>query len=251
VVNEHSLRRLTEIAEAAGAAAMSHYGSDGEVRLKEDRSPVTAADRAAHRTIVDALGSWNAAIPVVSEEGRIPPYEERAPWDRLWLVDPLDGTKEFLSRNGEFTINIALIESGQPVLGVVFAPAIGVLYTGGRDLGAWKRVDSSPPQRVFSAPARPGTRLVVAESRSHPSPELEAYLTSIPVKERIQMGSSLKFCLVAEGTADLYPRFGPTMEWDTAAGDCIFRHSGRDGERRSALHYNTPSLRHERFIIGE
>ena len=249
-----TLERLDAIARAAGAAILEHYGRDGEpVERKADQSPLTAADKAAHETIVSALRAWTPTIPVISEEGTVPPFAERRPWREFWLVDPLDGTKEFLQRNGEFTVNIALIEGDAPVLGVVYAPALNLCYTAGRGLGAWKRPGPPPcpARRIASAPAAPGTPLVVAESRSHPSAELEAYLQTVPVARRVQAGSSLKFCWVAEGTADLYPRFGPTMEWDTAAGDCVFRYSGRDGARVSPLVYNTAALRHDNFVIGD
>jgi len=246
-----ALERLDGIARTAGAAILAHYHDGVAVELKGDRSPLTAADRAAHHAIVDALRAWDGDVPVVSEEGDLPPYAARAGWTRFWLVDPLDGTKEFLQHNGEFTVNIALIEAGEPVLGVVYAPALDLLYHAGKGSGAWKQEGQGPPVRIHSARKPAGTPLVVAESRSHPSPELEAFLRTVPVARRVQAGSSLKFCWVAEGRADLYPRFGPTMEWDTAAGDCIYRHSGRDGERRSPLRYNTPTLRHNHFVIGE
>jgi adenylyl-sulfate kinase len=165
-------------------------------------------------------------------------------------VDPLDGTKEFLQQNGEFTVNIALIERGVPVLGAVYAPALDQLYYGGRGVGSWRRSGRDSPQRVVSRPPLPGHALRVVESRSHPSSELERFLATLPVSERIPVGSSLKFCRLAEGKADCYPRFGTTMEWDVAAGDCIFRYSGEQRERRSPLRYNQPGLRNAGFVIG-
>ena len=245
-----ALERLDGIARAAGSAILTHYHAGVAVELKGDRSPLTAADRAAHHTIVDALRTWDASVPVVSEEGDLPPYETRRGWTRFWLVDPLDGTKEFLQHNGEFTVNIALIEEGEPVLGVVYAPALDLLYHAGKGSGAWKLERASPPVRIHSTRKPAGTPLVVAESRSHPSAELEAYLGTVPVARRVQAGSSLKFCWVAEGRADVYPRLGPTMEWDVAAGDCIYRQSGRHGERASPLTYNKPDLRNPSFVIG-
>ena len=250
MVTPDSLDRLGRIARAAGAAALAHYRSPGAVSFKDDRSPVTEADRSAHRVIAAALHEWDPAVPVVSEEGTIPPAEERARWERFWLVDPLDGTKEFLNQNDEFTVNVALVIGDAPVLGVVHAPALDLLYSAGSGLGAWKEHRGSGAVRVHSAQRPAGTALVVAESRSHPSAQLEAYLQTIRVERRIQVGSSLKFCWVAEGKADIYPRFGTTMEWDTAAGDCVYRQSGRDGERFSTLRYNTPSLRNDHFIVG-
>jgi 3'(2'), 5'-bisphosphate nucleotidase len=176
-----TLERLMQIARAAGDAIMPHYASAEAPGVKADGSPVTAADRASHHVIADALDAWDPSIPIVSEEGALPPYAERAEWPRFWLVDPLDGTKEFLKRNGEFTVNIALVEHGVPVLGVVHAPALGLTYAAGRGLGAWKRAAGRPPGRLASAPKPAGTPLVVAESRSHPSPELEAFIRTIPV----------------------------------------------------------------------
>ncbi len=249
-ITQASLDRLAEIARMAGAAIMPHYGSADAPERKADGSPVTAADHAAHEVIASALAAWDTSIPIVSEEGRIPAYEERAAWPRFWLVDPLDGTKEFIKRNGEFTVNIALIEGAEPVLGVVAAPASGLLYVAGRGLGAWKHAPGRPPERLASAPKPAGSPLIVVESRSHPSAELEAFLETIPVARRVAAGSALKFCLVADGTADIYPRFGPTMEWDSAAGDCVYRQSGRDGERASPLRYNTRELKNPPFVMG-
>jgi 3'(2'), 5'-bisphosphate nucleotidase len=249
-VSPDALVRLAAIAAEAGQATLAHYHGGVAVELKEDRSPVTAADRAAHQVIVHALHAWDSAIPCVSEEGPIPPDAGRQGWERFWLVDPLDGTKEFLHGNGEFTVNIALIERGVPVLGAISAPALGLLYYAGQGLGSWKRAGGAAPERIHSHPPLPGHGLRVVESRSHPSAELEAFLTTEPVAERIPMGSSLKFCLLAEGRADCYPRLGPTMEWDVAAGDAIFRYSGAELERVSPLTYNGPGLRNAGFVVG-
>jgi 3'(2'), 5'-bisphosphate nucleotidase len=245
-----ALTRLERIARAAGDEILGYYTDGISAELKSDQTPVTAADHAAHRSILRALAEWNKDVPVISEEGTIPSYAVRSGWGRFWLVDPLDGTKEFLQRNGEFTVNIALIEGGEPVLGVVYAPAQELMYVAGRGLGSWKRERAGDMRRITSRPLPPGTPLVVAESRSHPSAELHAYLATIPVKARVQAGSSLKFCWVAEGKADIYPRFGRTMEWDVAAGDCVFRESGADAPRRSPLRYNKPDLANAHFIIG-
>jgi 3'(2'), 5'-bisphosphate nucleotidase len=250
VVSPDALVRLTAIAVEAGRATLAHYHEGVAVEQKGDRSPVTAADRAAHAIIVRALGDWAPTIPVISEEGEIPAYERRKDWRRFWLVDPLDGTKEFIQRNGEFTVNIALVEDGVPVLGVIYAPALDLLYYAGAGLGSWKREAGGQPVRINSRPPLPQHGLRVAESRSHPSKELEQYLSTLPVAERVPAGSSLKFCWVAEGKADIYPRLGPTMEWDVAAGDCIFRNSGADRPRRSELVYNQPELRNQGFVIG-
>ena len=249
-VSPDALVRLSAIARLAGEAAMEHYHAGVAVSQKGDQGPVTAADHAAHAVIARALAEWDGSIPVISEEGDIPGVEARRGWPRFWLVDPLDGTKEFIQRNGEFTVNIALIDAGVPVLGVVCAPALDLLYYAGDGLGSWKREGNGAPVRLASRPPHPGHGLVVAESRSHPSAELEAYLATIKVARRVQAGSSLKFCWVAEGKADIYPRLGPTMEWDVAAGDCVFRNSAVVGRRASSLVYNQPELRNQGFVIG-
>ena len=249
-VSPDALTHLAAIAVRAGQAAMVHYHDGVAVRQKGDKGPVTAADHASHAVIVEELAALDSSIPIISEEGDIPGYEARRAWRRFWLVDPLDGTKEFIQRNGEFTVNIALIEDGVPVLGVIYAPALNLLYYAGQGLGAWKREAGGQPERILSRPPLPGHAVRVAESRSHPSEELEQYLKTIKVAERVPAGSSLKFCWVAEGKADVYPRLGPTMEWDVAAGDCIFRNSGTHGSRRSSLVYNQPELRNQGFIVG-
>lgn len=244
-----TLRRVVDIAKEAGAAIMPWYGSV-EATAKSDGSPLTAADQAAHDVIDRSLRTWSPGIPIISEEGEIASPEERSGWRRFWLVDPLDGTKEFIHQNGEFTVNVALIEDGLPVLGVVYAPALDRCWFAGRGLGAWTESASWPAARIYSAPPAPGAPLAVVESRSHPSARLEEYLATLNVGRRVPSGSSLKFCLVAEGEADVYPRFGPTMEWDVAAGDCVFRHSGRERPRRSPLTYNKPDLRNGDFVVG-
>lgn len=249
VVSWAGLSRLRALADEAGAAILAHYHDGVAVERKADDSPLTAADRAAHGVLVAGLAAWTPAIPVVSEEGELPAAEVRAGWRRFWLVDPLDGTKEFLHRNGEFTVNIALVEDGAPVLGVVTAPALGVGYGGGRGLGAWRWEGTAAPRRI-AARSVPPEGLTVVESRSHPSERLEAWLAARPVRERVGVGSSLKFCLVAEGRADCYPRLGPTMEWDVAAGDAVWRHATRGAPNPSPLTYNKADLRNGDFVIG-
>jgi 3'(2'), 5'-bisphosphate nucleotidase len=243
---------VTSLAREAGRATMTYY--DGTtapgVREKDDRSPVTLADEVAHGILLEGLRRIDPATPVVSEEAEAASFETRRGWRRFWLVDPLDGTKEFIKRRAEFTVNLALVEDGEPVLGVVLAPALDLLYWAVKGGGAWREEKAGPAQRIYSSSPSPGTPLTVVESLSHPSPELEEYLKTIPVARRVKAGSSLKFCWVAEGRADIYPRLGPTMEWDVAAGDCIYRQSGRDGERQSPLTYNKPDLRNAGFVIG-
>ena len=243
---------VTGLARDAGRATMTYYNGEAaaDVREKDDRSPVTLADEVAHGLLVDGLRRLDPATPVVSEEAEAASFETRRGWRRFWLVDPLDGTKEFIKHRAEFTVNVALIENGEPVLGVVLAPALDLLYWAVKGEGAWREEGARPAERIYSTAPAPGKPLTVVESLSHPSPELEEYLQTIPVARRVKAGSSLKFCWVAEGRADVYPRLGPTMEWDVAAGDCVYRQSGRDGERPSPLTYNKPDLRNTSFVIG-
>jgi 3'(2'), 5'-bisphosphate nucleotidase len=239
------------LAREAGRATMTYYDdASTTVREKDDKSPVTLADEVAHDILLDGLRKLDPATPVVSEEAEAATFETRRGWRRFWLVDPLDGTKEFIKRRAEFTVNVALIENGEPVLGVVEAPALDLVYWAVKGGGAWREDKGAPAERIYSAVPAPGAPLTVVESLSHPSPELEDYLKTIPVARRVKAGSSLKFCWVAEGRADVYPRLGPTMEWDVAAGDCVYRQSGRDGERPSPLTYNKPDLRNPSFVIG-
>jgi len=245
-----TLSRLTGIAREAGRAVMRFYGQPSGVEQKGNLGPVSDADRASNRIIVDALCGWDCTVPIVSEESDIADYPTRCHWTRFWLVDPLDGTKEFLRGDPDFTVNIALIEGDRPVAGVVFAPAADVMYVAARGLGAWRHVGGGSAERLQSAPPLPGQALRVVESRSHRSDALDRFLASLPVAERVPVGSSLKFCRVAEGRADLYARMSPIMEWDTAAGDCIYRYSGASAERPSPLRYNSRELRFPQFVIG-
>ena len=243
---------VLELARDAGRATMSYYNGNGsaQVREKDDRSPVTLADEVAHEILVSGLHRIDPDTPVISEESQAADFETRRHWQRFWLVDPLDGTKEFIKKRAEFTVNVALIEDGEPVFGVVLAPALDLLYWAEKGRGAWREAQNGSAERIYSRAQAPGEPLTVVESLSHPSAELEDYLRTIPVARRVKAGSSLKFCWVAEGRADIYPRLGPTMEWDVAAGDCIYRQSGREGERTSPLTYNKPDLRNPSFVIG-
>jgi 3'(2'), 5'-bisphosphate nucleotidase len=244
--------RLSRIACAAGDAAMRYYGRPILAERKDDGSPVTAADRSAHGVIVDALHAWTPDVAVVSEEGVLPSPDDAARLDPFWLVDPLDGTKEFVAHNGEFTVNIALLDGGVPVLGVVYAPVPRLLYIAAEGRGAWRRRRGQAARRIYSRRWRPGMPARIVESRSHRSAALERYLGGLRVALRTAVGSSLKFCLVAEGRADLYPRFVPAMEWDVAAGDCVFRNSGVDAPRRSPIRYGQPGFRLPGgFVIGD
>ena len=244
------LEIINEIALQAGEIIMQYYSSEFEINTKKDLSPVTSADLDADKYIVKKLKENFPEIPVISEESGIPDYEERKLWTRFWLVDPLDGTKEFINKNGEFTVNIALVENEIPVLGVVYAPAMQVLYYAEKGKGAWKVEDNKQPIQIFSEKAHKDQPLRVVESRSHKSEELEQFLANYNISERVSAGSSLKFCVVAENKADIYPRLGPTMEWDVAAGDCVYRYSAKDGVHVTELKYNKPGLKNADFVIG-
>ncbi len=242
---------LCVLARAAGEAILEVYEGPIAVETKDDRSPLTAADRASHRVIAAGLRRLTPEIPVLSEEGRAMPHAERGGWVRLWVVDPLDGTKEFIKRNGEFTVNIALVEGGAPVLGVVYVPVRRVFTGGGGGGGAWRQEGDRAPAPIHVRKADPASGLTVVQSRSHPSPELEAYLAGLKVAESVSVGSSLKLCAVAEGRADLYPRLGPTMEWDTAAGQAVVEGAGGkvlDREGRPLV-YNKPELLNPYFVV--
>lgn len=241
---------VIEIARVAGARIMHYYDGDVQVDTKADDSPVTQADLDANQLIIERLRKRTPDIPIIAEESELPDYEERKNWTRFWLVDPLDGTKEFIHQNGEFTVNVALIQDGQPILGVVYSPARELLYYAEAGRGSFEQIGDDEPTRIFSEPADPEQPLSVVTSRSHPSEELERYLEKFEIRERVDAGSSLKFCAVAKGDADIYPRMGPTMEWDVAAGDCIYRLSARKGQHHSELTYNKPDLRNDGFVIG-
>lgn len=243
---------VTNLAMEAGNEILKYYKEPILVEAKSDNSPLTQADLAAHRVIVRGLEKITPDIPVISEEGGVADYDDRKKWKVFWLVDPLDGTKEFIKKNGEFTVNIALIEKRTPVFGVVYVPVSGFAYTGSKEEGSFKTVKNGEKKRIFSQKPDLAHPVTIVSSRSHGNDDMDRILgdKGIQIQKKIPAGSSLKFCLVAEGKADLYPRLGPTMEWDTAAGDAVFRYSGRDSVRGSALQYNKKSLLNDEFIIG-
>jgi 3'(2'), 5'-bisphosphate nucleotidase len=219
------MEKVCEVAIAAGKAIMVVYNDRDDSKVvdyKDDNSPLTLADKASHHVIVDALTAAYPSIPILSEEGTTSDYAERFSWDKYWLIDPLDGTKEFINRNGEFTVNIALIEDKRPVLGVVYVPAKEVLYYGDAD-GAVKIEQSE--SRNIQVNNKDQNRIAV-RSKSHASPEEDVLYKNYDVDSFISVGSSLKFCMVAEGKADLYYRHGPTMEWDTGAGQAVLEAAG-------------------------
>ena len=216
---------IVALAEDAGRAILEVYSTDFDVQAKDDASPLTQADLASHRWIDAGLRALTPEIPIISEESGLPDYEERRQWRRYWIVDPLDGTKEFVNRNGKFTVNIALIVAGKPVLGVVHVPVLNKTYVGCEGLGAQRREGSADPVPIEIA-ASSGQPVRIVGSRSHRGQSLDAFLERVGDYDMIPMGSSLKFCVVAEGGADLYPRLGPTSEWDTAAAQAVVEQAG-------------------------
>jgi 3'(2'), 5'-bisphosphate nucleotidase len=216
---------VTALAREAGRAILGVYASSFTVTEKDDRSPLTEADLQAERLILAGLRRLAPEIPVLSEESAKAPYSKRAAWDWLWVVDPLDGTKEFVQRNGEFTVNIALVHDHRPVLGVVHAPVLERDYYACEGIGAF-RSDAAAAGRPIRVAARGPGPVRVVGSRSHRGSSLDAFLARIGPHEFVEVGSSLKMCLVAEGLADVYPRLGPTSEWDTAAGQCVAEQAG-------------------------
>jgi 3'(2'), 5'-bisphosphate nucleotidase len=263
------LSTALHIALEAGAAVLEVYGGDFSVENKPDDSPLTLADQRSHAII--ASGLKPLGIPVLSEEGKEIAYSRRKGWESLWIVDPLDGTKEFIKRNGEFTINIALVHCNRPILGVVYVPAQNRLYFAAKEVGAYRMADEDPAgllnadMAYFLKTAEPinadridlSRPYTIVGSRSHATPELEAYVEK---KRReygrvdfVAAGSSLKFCRVAEGSADLYPRLGPTMEWDTAAGQAVAEAAGASvlvKDTAEPLLYNKEDLRNPWFIVS-
>lgn len=235
---------VIEIVRRAGDAILEIYHSDFAVEHKADASPLTQADLAAHHIIADGLAALDPATPLLSEESRPPDFAVRQRWSRYWLVDPLDGTKEFISRNGEFTVNVALIEDHRPSFGVVGVPVRGLIYSGDVQRGLAQRIGPAGTEPLRGRPMVDARPLVVVASRSHGGARLETYLDGLkriyPGVERTPVGSSLKLCILAEGGADLYPRLGPTSEWDIAAAHAVLAAAGGsvwavDG---AALEYN-------------
>ncbi|WOX04183.1 3'(2'),5'-bisphosphate nucleotidase CysQ [Microbulbifer pacificus] len=235
VVNRELLDQVIAISVKAGEAILEVYNASGDIAVdsKSDDSPVTAADLAAHKILAPALEQLLDGVPVLSEEGKLPAFDVRGQWNRYWIIDPLDGTKEFIRRNGEFTVNVALIENGEPVLGVVHVPVLDITYAGGKSLGAIKQ-DAQGEKAIQVRAMQPrldGKQPIeVVASRSHGAGAVDELLAriegSLGETGLKNMGSSLKLCLVAEGAADLYPRLAPTCEWDTAAAQAVVEAAG-------------------------
>ncbi len=247
------LNPVQQIAKTAGERIMEIYKTDFTVEQKYDNSPLTLADMAAHKFIVAELEKLTPYLPILSEESAKIPYETRKTWGRYWLVDPLDGTREFVKRNGEFTVNIALIDDHKPILGVVYVPVSGITYFAAQGNGAFKSLPEQSPEQIHVRSHLPKNRITVAGSRSHANESLQKFIEKFTVEvEMLPMGSSLKFCLVAEGMADIYPRFGLTSEWDTAAAHCVVEEAGGylTNTQLQPLRYNTKeSLLNPHFLV--
>ncbi len=248
------INEIIQIAQKAGDAILEIYNKDFNVEYKDDKSPLTDADKVSNEIITDALQKLTPQIPIISEENKLLDYQIRKDWTQCWLVDPIDGTKEFIKKNGEFTVNIALIENGIPILSVVGVPAQNIIYYAEKNKGAYK-IYNETTIKLEKTPIENNTIRIVG-SRSHQTPELLAYVDEQKEKyanvEFVAAGSSLKFCLIAEGKADVYPRLGPTMEWDTAAGHLIATESGSDvlvWNSDEKLSYNKENLLNPFFIV--
>ncbi|MFC6633610.1 3'(2'),5'-bisphosphate nucleotidase CysQ [Microbulbifer taiwanensis] len=262
--NKALVERVIEICTRAGEAILDVYNSSAELQVdtKADDSPVTAADLAAHKVLAPALAQLIDGVPVLSEEQEMPSFGERSQWQRYWIVDPLDGTKEFIRRTGEFTVNVALVDKGEPVLGVVHVPVLDITYAGVKGAGAFKR-SAGGEEEIRVRPLQPrldaGAAVELVASRSHGAgavdqlvERIESSLGSVACKN---MGSSLKLCLVAEGAADLYPRLAPTCEWDTAAAQAVVEAAGGTvvDDQFQLLRYNTKDslLNPFFYVIGD
>ncbi len=246
------LSEIVSIAHQAGQAIMVVYDSPaGVVMRKEDNSPLTQADLAADRVINAGLEKLSLGWPILSEESAQIDFSIRKSWNRYWLIDPLDGTKEFIKHNGEFTVNIALIENGKPVLGVVYSPVLDICYYAEHGSGAFVKRGSATAHAIHAQTNLSGQPLKIVSGRSHTSARTATLLNQIGQHESIRMGSSLKLCLVAEGSAHLYPRYGQTMEWDTAAAHAVVKEAGGvvNDAKGVELTYNKPDLHNPEFFV--
>jgi 3'(2'), 5'-bisphosphate nucleotidase len=251
------IQKILDIAYEAGKEIMKIYDQDFSVELKNDQSPLTQADKKSNHLIVSSLKELYPEIPIISEETKLTAYDERKDWKLYWLVDPLDGTKEFIKKNGEFTVNIALMSNEQPILGVVYAPAKNIMWYGTQDEGSFMMNGNGTKTKLSKGRNwRDLQKVNVVASRSHLSDETLQFVEDLKKEGKevdfVSSGSSIKFCLVAEGKADVYPRFGPTMEWDTAAGQAVIELAGGrvlNWETRQRLQYNKENLLNPFFIV--
>ncbi|MCK4864136.1 MAG: 3'(2'),5'-bisphosphate nucleotidase CysQ [Gammaproteobacteria bacterium] len=255
---EHDLKELLDpviqIAYQAGKVIMEVYDAGFSVEKKSDHTPVTEADMAANNVIESSLKELTPHLPILTEEAKPMPYSERKKWARYWLIDPLDGTREFIKRNGEFTVNIALIDGDESVMGVVYAPVLGVIYYAAKGQGAFKQESTNEPKAIHVNDNCSG-KTVVTCGRSHPTEQVINFLENLGEHEIVRVGSALKSCMVAEGKADLYPRLGPTSEWDTAAAQCVVEEAGGaiTDTNMQRLRYNTKDdlLNPDFFVAGD
>ncbi len=257
-MDEIEIEKLVELAKKAGDAILEIYRQDFDVEKKSDHSPITIADKKSNDIITQELKTLTPDIPIISEESKQTPFEVRKKWDYLWMVDPLDGTKEFIKKNGEFTVNIALIHKGKPVVGVVYIPVTRVSYYAIKGKGSFKTTPAGATQKLTEKHDHYSkkTSLKVVASRSHLSDEVKQFVEKLQEEGKtvdfVSSGSSIKFCLVAEGSADVYPRFGPTMEWDTAAAQIVATEAGRkvvQAENGQPLQYNKENLLNPWFVV--
>jgi len=250
LLDKIELEDIVFIAKDAGEAIMQIYNRDFNIEYKDDKSPLTEADLKANDIICSNLTRLYPNIPIMSEENKQVAYDDRKKWDYYWCIDPIDGTKEFIKKNDEFTVNIALIHKNTPVLGVVYAPAIDEMYKAKKGEGAFKNNQKLPLQTN----PNPKEKLFVVASKSHLSPETQEFIDNLETKkiEQVSKGSSLKLCMVAEGKADIYPRLAPTMEWDTAAADAVVREAGKmtyQFEHNQPMVYNKENLLNPWFVV--
>ena len=252
---------IIDIASKAGEAIMEIYKKDFSVAYKNDNSPLTEADKKSNDIICSRLKEIYPEIPIISEENKEIPYETRKNWEYYWLIDPLDGTKEFIKKNGEFTVNIALIKKSRPIMGVIYAPALNLSYYAEEGKGAFKINDNGQKHKLPLYDKKPDNVIRVVSSKSHSNAETEIFINNLRKQyknvELLSKGSSLKICLVAEGTADIYPRLGPTMEWDIAAGDIIASEAGKKlykyegGTIEDRFTYNKKDLVNSWFVVKD
>lgn len=252
MLEQIEINDIVTIARKAGDAIMEIYAKDFSVEFKDDKTPLTEADMRSNEIIVDGLNRLSIQLPILSEEGKEVPYDMRKEWEYFWMVDPLDGTKEFIKKNGDFTVNIALIYQNTPILGVVYAPALDEMYWAKQGAGAFKNNECLP----LWVNETPDKILTVVASKSHLSEETEHFIEMLKATTEkltfVSKGSSLKLCMVAEGSADIYPRLAPTMEWDTAAADAIVREAKKmtyDNQQKVPLLYNKENLLNPWFVV--
>ena len=251
MLTSHEISKINKIAYQAGTEILKIYDTTFEVEIKDDNSPLTIADKKSHQIIEKGLTDLFPNIPILSEEGISINFSERSQWGKYWLIDPLDGTKEFIKKNGEFTVNIALIENKKSIFGSVYAPNIKELFWAHKGKGAWKEKNKEKPQKLSTSKSKSKKRIVI--SRSHPNNLVQSFISQFKDYELIRMGSSLKLCIIAEGKADIYPRLGPTSEWDIAAAQCVVEEAGGkvlEYEKEKPLMYNKKNILNPFFIVS-